>query len=62
MTPAVTTQRPCWVNTDSPESGTTGNDTSEEKTQMSVQTHTHTTHKNIQTHTHTGNSQGSAAL
>uniref|UniRef100_I3J5L4 Guanine nucleotide-binding protein subunit gamma n=1 Tax=Oreochromis niloticus TaxID=8128 RepID=I3J5L4_ORENI len=24
MTPAVTTQRPCWVNTDSPESGTTG--------------------------------------
>lgn len=42
---AMTAQRPCWVNMDSPESGTTGNDTTEEKTQM----HTNTPNMNDRT-------------
>lgn len=41
-TPTVTAQRACWVNMDSPESGTTGNDTTEEKTTDLGAKHTHT--------------------
>ena len=42
-TPTVTAQRACWVNMDSPESGTTGNDTTEgKKHQLGCKNHTHT--------------------
>lgn len=47
-TPTVTSQRACWVNMDSPESGTTGNDTTEEKTTDLGAKHTHT---NMNDHT-----------